>query len=121
MNKVMRYFVWNVLIMGVLALGYFLNEQNMTGLIVGIYYGIAVALYFVILIFNNKDIRKMLVKVLSKYEYWKLPFEVLFLVATIKMGYIKIGIAMFFEVACLLYLHFNVIEWNKEENQEATN
>jgi len=122
LNKVMRYFVWNALIMGVLALGYFLNESQLSSLFIGIYYGIVVTSCFIILIFSqNKDIRKMLIKVLNKYDYWKLPFEVLFLVATIKMEYIKIGIAMFFEVAFILYLHINAIEWKKEADKEATN
>ena len=61
MNKVIKYFVWNMFIVGTIALGYFLNERGIPSIIVGVYYGVATSSYLICLLGSgNKDIKKLI-------------------------------------------------------------
>lgn len=115
--KTVRYFIWNSLIMGTLALGYFIDAQKTSGTIIGWYYVFIVASMTVaVLASKDKTIREIFNKL--NMEWWKWIFEVLFLIATIKMGYLKIAICMFYEQISVAYVLVS-IKCQGEENETS--
>lgn len=115
--KILRYFIWNTFILGTLAMGYFTEAQNTAGTIIGWFYVfIVISMTIGVLAWRDKKIQSIFDS--SRMEWWKWILEVLFLSATIKMGYMKIAVCMFYEQLAVAYV-FIAIKCQKAEDEAA--
>ena len=113
--KILRYFIWNTFILGTLATGYFTEAQKTAGTIIGWFYVfIVISMTIGVLAWRDKKIQSIFDS--SRMEWWKWILEVLFLAATIKMGYMKIAVCMFYEQLSVAYV-FIAIKCEKEDNE----
>lgn len=101
----LRYFTWNVFITGTLVAGYLMHETGLAGKIIGVVYVGLFALLLLSLSSVFIDGGKELAKAINKAGFsWHIITDTFFMLAAGYMGYKKIAVCMFVELAACLYL-----------------
>lgn len=123
MKSALRYFAWNVFLIGTLFAGWIAGVPKFSGIIVGIAYAIILPLYFLVFLVSAGDKSNKLAMAFKSWSLWKYLPEAIFISFTAYMGYKKISVCMFAELAMVTYLWITTkikkSEEKDEENQEV--
>jgi len=110
-----KYIAWNVLVMGILVFGNITKTNDFAGKLIGGLYCVIIPLYCIVLFAAHfKTIGKEIDKSITGLKWWEYICEVAFISLTIYMGYKKIAVCEFFELAAMVYLR--VLKLSRKEN-----
>ena len=116
--KHVRYFSWNTFITGTLVAGYLLDEMSLSGKIIGVVYVFIFALLLIAFLASFVEDGRLLAEGLNKAGYsWHIITDIIFIISAGHMGYKKIAVCMFVELAVCLYLTI----WAKVKKGEDEN
>jgi len=116
MKRLLSYTLWNLFITGTLFLGYTFNVMHFTGTIIGILYGIILAILLVtVLCLNDPDLHDKLKAINSSIRYVTIVPDILFMIGAFYMQYTKIGICEFIELILYTVIYIK-LGTNKKEN-----
>ena len=100
-------------------MGYFFDSMKTSGMIIGVLYVIIVSSVTIALLgFKTEAIQKIFSE--SIMTWWKWIFEILALIAIVKMGYFKIAVCMLYEDIAVAYIYVAISCLPKDEKKEAT-
>lgn len=120
MKKFVRYLAWNAILVIPLVFGWYVGEQKIPGIIIGVIYAIIVAINITAILASFSDKENKLYNLTTARAFFlKLPFEFFFIFITAYMGYKKIASCMVFEFFVYSYLVIQSrMKGKPEENKE---
>jgi hypothetical protein len=93
MEKIVKYFAWNAIVVGTLVLSSVFNWH--TGIVLcGIFFGIEAATYFIAAMFPEEKLSDLFPKINYSFRAWRLPFEALWIGLAFYLDHPIIGICM---------------------------
>jgi|GEM_PF-6449814 len=111
-KKIIYYLIYNFIIVGTLAVGYFFNEQKVCGIIIGILFAYLLTFeFFGAALINNISIRKALrKKVISDIfiRVFEAVFDLFFIFTSLYFGYKKIFVCEIIEYILWMYIYYNL-------------